>query len=148
MKISDVIEQFLMEMIDQYQGEIEIQRNELAGKFNCVPSQINYVIATRFTAENGYVVESRRGGGGSIKIRKVQMTKSNYMMHIINSIGNSINQLTAEVFVKNFYENGYISKREAELMLAALSDKSLQVPQPQKDLIRANIFKNMLVKLI
>ena len=148
MKISDVIEQFLMEMIDQYQGEIEIQRNELAGKFNCVPSQINYVIATRFTAENGYVVESRRGGGGSIKIRKVQMTKSNYMMHIINSIGNSINQLTAEVIVKNFYENGYISKREAELMLAALSDKSLQVPQPQKDLIRANIFKNMLVKLI
>lgn len=148
MKISDVIEQFLMEMIDQYQGEIEIQRNELAGKFNCVPSQINYVIATRFTVENGYVVESRRGGGGSIKIRKVQMTKSNYMMHIINSIGDSISQLTAEVFIKNFFENGYITKREAEIMLAALSDKSLQIPQPQKDLIRAHIFKNMLVKLI
>ena len=137
-----------MEMIDQYQGEIEIQRNELAGKFNCVPSQINYVIATRFTVENGYVVESRRGGGGSIKIRKVQMTKSNYMMHIINSIGDSISQLTAEVFIKNFFENGYITKREAEIMLAALSDKSLQIPQPQKDLIRAHIFKNMLVKLI
>ena len=148
MKISDVIEQFLMELIDQYQGEIEIQRNELAGKFNCVPSQINYVIATRFTVENGYVVESRRGGGGSIKIRKVQMTKSNYMMHIINSIGDSISQLTAEVFIKNFFENGYITKREAEIMLAALSDKSLQIPQPQKDLIRAHIFKNMLVKLI
>lgn len=148
MKISDVIEQFLMEMIDQYQGEIEIQRNELAGKFNCVPSQINYVIATRFTVENGYVVESRRGGGGSIKIRKVQMTKSNYMMHIINSIGDSISQLTAEVFIKNFFENGYITKREAEIMLAALSDKSLQIPQPQKDLIRAHIFKNILVKLI
>ena len=76
------------------------------------------------------------------------MTKSNYMMHIINSIGDSISQLTAEVFIKNFFENGYITKREAEIMLAALSDKSLQIPQPQKDLIRAHIFKNMLVKLI
>lgn len=147
MKISDIIEQFLLDLVQNGEGEAEIKRNELAGQFNCVPSQINYVIATRFKAENGYIVESRRGGGGSIKIRRISMTPDHYMMHVINSIGDQINQLTAQVFIKNFFEEGHISMREAELMLAALSDRSLTVPQPQKDRLRAEIFKNMLAKL-
>lgn len=147
MKISDVIEQFLLDLIQEQQGEVEIKRNELAGQFNCVPSQINYVISTRFTVENGYIVESKRGGGGSIKIRRVTMSPGNYMMHVINSVGNQINQLSVQVFIKNFYESGYISLREAELMLAALSDKSLPLPQPQKDQVRAVLLKNMLTKL-
>ncbi len=147
MKISDIIEQFLLDMIQDSQGEVEIKRNELAGHFNCVPSQINYVISTRFTAENGYIVESRRGGGGSIKIRRIPMTPGNYMMHVINSVGDRMNQLTVQIFIKNFYENGHITLREAELMLAALSDNSLPIPQPGKDRLRATIFKNMLTKL-
>ncbi len=147
MKISDVIEQFLLDLIQKQQGEIEIKRNELAGQFNCVPSQINYVISTRFTAENGYIVESRRGGGGSIKIRRVAMSPGNYMMHVINSVGNQINQLSVQVFIKNFYESGHITYREAELMLAALSDNSLPFPQPKKDQVRAVLLKNMLTKL-
>ncbi len=147
MKISDIIEQFLLELIQESQGEVEIKRNELAGHFNCVPSQINYVISTRFNAENGYIVESRRGGGGSIKIRRVAMTPGNYMMHVINSVGSHINQLSVQVFVKNFFESGHITLREAELMLAALSDNSLPLPQPEKDRVRATIFKNMLTKL-
>lgn len=147
MKISDIIEQFLLELIQDSEGEVEIKRNELAGHFNCVPSQINYVISTRFTAENGYIVESRRGGGGSIKIRRIPMTPGNYMMHVINSVGDRMNQLTVQIFIKNFYENGHITLREAELMLAALSDNSLPIPQPAKDRLRATIFKNMLTKL-
>ena len=79
-----------------------IQRNDLAEHFNCVPSQINYVISTRFTPMQGYYVESSRGGGGCIKIRKVNITHSDYIMHIINSIGNSITAKEIEIFVKNF----------------------------------------------
>ena len=146
MKMSDMIEQFILDMLSQ-QGEAEIKRNELAGQFKCVPSQINYVISTRFNVENGYIVESRRGGGGSIKIRRVAMSPDNYMMHVINSVGDQISQLSVQIFIKNFYENGRITLREAELMLAALSDRALPLPQPQNDQIRAGVFKKMLTKL-
>ena len=86
MRLSDLIEDFIKEMLEN-DDEAIIQRNDLAGKFNCVPSQINYVISTRFTPTQGYYVESQRGGGGYIKIEKVNVTKSSYLMHIINSIG-------------------------------------------------------------
>ena len=146
--MSDIIEQFILGLINEEEGETEIRRNELAGQFNCVPSQINYVISTRFTTENGYIVESRRGGGGSIRIRRIQLTDSSYLMHIINSVGDSISQLSIQVFIKNLFESGYLTHNEAEMMLAALSDKSLTVPQPVKDRMRANIFKNMMIKLV
>lgn len=148
MRISDIIEQFIAEMMNEGGGETEIRRNELAEHFNCVPSQINYVISTRFAPEKGYIVESRRGGGGSIRIKRITVTKSNHLMHIINSVGNALSQLSANIFIKNIYEAGYATKTEAELMLAAVSDKSLPVSQPIKDQLRAIIFKNMLLKLI
>jgi len=135
-------------MIHETNGVIEIQRNELANYFKCVPSQINYVIDTRFTAERGYIVESRRGGGGYIKIKKVNINKSNYLMHILNSIGDSITQQTAEAFIKNFYDYDAINEREAKIMMVAVSDKVLSVPQPERDRIRASILKNMIVNLI
>jgi len=146
--ISDLIENFLKQMIHETNGVIEIQRNELANYFKCVPSQINYVIDTRFTAERGYIVESRRGGGGYIKIKKVNINKSNYLMHILNSIGDSITQQTAEAFIKNFYDYDAINEREAKIMMVAVSDKVLSVPQPERDRIRASILKNMIVNLI
>ncbi len=148
MRISDVIEQFLAELMNERDGEIEIQRNELAEHFKCVPSQINYVISTRFAPEKGYIVESRRGGGGSIRIKRISMTKSNHLMHIVNSVGNSISQMSAHIFIKNIFEAGLVNKNEAELMLAATGDKSIPIVQPLKDEIRACIFKNMLLKLI
>ena len=84
-----MIEDFIKELFEE-ENSIEIQRNDLAEKFNCVPSQINYVISTRFKPAQGYYVESKRGGGGHITITKVNITKSNYFMHIISSVGNSI----------------------------------------------------------
>lgn len=85
MRISDMIEEFIKELFDEEEQEaIEIQRNELAHQFNCVPSQINYVISTRFRPSQGYYVESKRGGGGNIKIRKINTDKSDYFTHIIN----------------------------------------------------------------
>ena len=86
MRMSDMIEEFIKELFTEEENYIEIQRNDLAEQFNCVPSQINYVIATRFKPSQGYYVESKRGGGGHIKITKVNLTKSNYFMHIINSM--------------------------------------------------------------
>ena len=86
MRMSDVIEEFIKDLLKDENEYIEIQRNELAEHFNCVPSQINYVIQTRFKPSQGYYVESKRGGGGHIKITKVNITKSNYLMHAISSI--------------------------------------------------------------
>ena len=146
MRMSDIIENFLNEMFRESQQEIEIQRNELANHFNCVQSQINYVIQTRFTPERGYIVESRRGGGGSIKIKRVHITKSNYIMHIINSIGDKLTQMDANQIVRNFYENDYLTEREAKIILSVMSDKVL--PNTNRDEIRAVLLKNILINLV
>ena len=133
---------------DDEQEYIEIQRNELAEKFNCVPSQINYVISTRFKPSQGYYVESRRGGGGNIKIRKINITKSNYFMHIINSIEDCLTNQEVDIFISNFLSYQMITETEAKLLKVATSDNVLKLPQPTRDEIRAKIFKNMLVNLI
>ncbi len=145
MRLSDLIEDFIKDMLED-DDEAIIQRNDLAGKFNCVPSQINYVIATRFTPMQGYYVESQRGGGGYIKIEKVNVTKSSYLMHIINSIGNKITAKEVEIFVKNFLENNIINEREAKLIKSATSDKALNTKD--NDELRAKILKNMLITLV
>ena len=148
MRISDVIEEFIKDLFDEDNEQIEIQRNELAEHFNCVPSQINYVISTRFKPSQGYYVESRRGGGGHIKIEKVNVTKSNYLMHVINSMENKITSQEVDIFISNFLSEGIISKKEAKLLKVATSDNVLTVPQEIKDTLRAKIFKNMLVNLV
>lgn len=147
MRISDIIENFIKDMLEDDNLAV-IQRNDLAEHFNCVPSQINYVISTRFTPMQGYYVESSRGGGGCIKIRKVNITHSDYIMHIINSIGDSITAKELEIFVKNFLDYNIINEKEAKLIKAATSDKVLTLPKETKDEIRARIFKNMLINLV
>lgn len=148
MRMSDIIEDFIKELLEEQDEAIEIQRNELAEHFNCVPSQINYVISTRFKPSQGYYVESRRGGGGHIKIEKVNVTKSNYLMHVINSMENKITSQEVDIFISNFLSEGIISKKEAKLLKVATSDNVLTVPQEIKDTLRAKIFKNMLVNLV
>lgn len=147
MRISDIIEEFIKDLFEE-EDSIEIQRNDLAEYFNCVPSQINYVISTRFKPSQGYYVESKRGGGGHIKIKKVNITKSNNFMHIINSIGNILSQQEVDIFISNFLSYELISELEAKLLKVATSDNVLKIPQPQRDTLRANIFKNMLLNLI
>ena len=100
MRLSDLIEQYIKELMDENNDVTEFGRNELAQHFNCVPSQINYVITTRFNPERGYYVESRRGGGGNIKIKRVDITKNKYIMHVINSINNVITQQEADIIIK------------------------------------------------
>ena len=147
MRISDVIEEFIKEML-KTEDELEIQRNELAEQFNCVPSQINYVISTRFKPSQGYYVESRRGGGGHITIKKVNITQSNYIMHLINSIGDSLTSNEVDIFISNLLSDNIVTKKEAKLLKVATSDNVLSLPIEIKDSLRARIFKNMLINLV
>ena len=145
--MADIKANFINEILNETdEGQAIIQRNDLANQFNCVPSQINYVISTRFTPDHGYYVESQRGGGGYIKITKAKITKSDYLMHLITSLGDKVTQKEIEIFVKNIYENEIISMREAKLILSATNDKALN--NENKDTIRASIFKNMLINLV
>lgn len=148
-RLSDIIESFIKEMMDDMDGSIEIQRNELANRFNCVPSQINYVISTRFSTDKGYYVESRRGGGGYISIKRLNVDSvGEYLMHIITSIGDKLSQHTCEIFVQNFMDYDIINEQEAGLMKAATSDKALAAVTPEsRDEIRMTILKNMLMSL-
>ncbi|MBR3134092.1 MAG: CtsR family transcriptional regulator [Clostridia bacterium] len=147
MRISDIIEEFIKEMLET-DNSATIQRNDLAEHFNCVPSQINYVISTRFTPLHGYYVESQRGGGGYIRIHKVNVTNSDYLMHIIASIGERITAKEVDVFVNNFIDYGIISDKEAKLIKNATNDKALTIPIEIRDQLRANIFKNMIITLV
>ena len=142
-----MIEDFIKDMFDD-DDSIEIQRNHLAEKFNCVPSQINYVIATRFKPTQGYYVESKRGGGGHITIKKVNITKSNYFMHIISSVGDKITAQDVDIFISNFLSYDMISKTEAKLLKVATSDNVIGAFAKDKDALRASIFKNMLLNLV
>ena len=146
MRISDIIEEFIKDMFDDNEF-IEIQRNDLAQQFNCVPSQINYVISTRFKPSQGYYVESKRGGGGCIKIQRINLEKEEYLMHIINNIQNEITQSEVDILISDFLSYDLISQKEAKLLKVATSDNVLTLSTDIKDKIRAKIFKNMLLNL-
>lgn len=147
MKLTNLIEDFIKEMIAEENGPIELKRNELAGRFGCVPSQINYVISTRFSPERGYIVESRRGGGGYIKIQRVMPKPGNRMMHVVNAIGNYVSYADAAAIVRNCYDYDLISEKEARIILAAITEKSIPIEQPQQDVLRARMLKNILVAI-
>ena len=148
MRMSDLVAQHILEMLEEQNGNAEIRRNELAGTLGCVPSQINYVITSRFTPEQGYIVESRRGGGGYIRITRVKMDKSTAIMHIVNSIGATLDKATAEVMIKNMYNQSIIDITTAKLLMSAMSERIfVDIPQNYRDVLRARIFKNMILTL-
>lgn len=119
--LSDMIERLLMQMLDEEGGSLELRRNDLAQRLGCVPSQINYVITSRFTPERGYIIESRRGGGGYIRITKKVIHKDEYLMHLFCSIGKALDQKSAGLFLMDMQERGVVTEREAALINAALS---------------------------
>ena len=148
MRISDVIEEFIKDLFEEEDNNfIEIQRNELAQHFNCVPSQINYVISTRFKPSQGYYVESKRGGGGNIRIKKISNTKSDYIIHIINNIGKEITSNEIDILLSDFLTYNIIRPQEAKLLKVATSDNVLKLDRNIKDEVRARILKNMLLNI-
>ena len=150
MKMSDLITQEILKMLNESEeNTAEIQRNEFAGIIGCAPSQINYVLSSRFTPEHGYIIESRRGGGGYIRIKRVILNHSSALMHIINSIGERIDALTTRIVLENCLEIGLIKRETAKIMAAAVSEKVMQeIPPILKDTLRAAILKQMLLTQI
>lgn len=146
MRMSDLVANYIMRALDESDGNAEIQRNVLAGELGCVPSQINYVITSRFTPEQGYIVESKRGGGGYIRITRVTTDRRSAIMHIVNSIGDKLSSSSAAIMLRNMKDSGIISAYDSAFMSAALSDKAYGDTPPQKrDSLRASIFKNLLI---
>lgn len=150
MRMSDLITREIIRMLNESgENTAEIQRNEFAGIIGCAPSQINYVLSSRFTPEHGYIIESRRGGGGYIRIKRVVLNSSSALMHIINSIGNTIDAMSTRIVIENCLESGLVSKETAKLMAAAVSGSVLQtIPLQYRDIIRASVLKQMLLTLI
>lgn len=144
--VSDLIEHFIMEMFDDDQT-VEIKRNELAQYMGCAPSQINYVLTTRFTTERGYVISSRRGGGGCITIARVDVDGNDMLEYINNTIGSEISVSKAAMLLKNLCERGDITEREAQVMLAAMGDSPFIKPT-LRDAHRAGLMKAMLTALL
>ncbi len=148
MKLSDLIESYILDIIEG-NDTVELRRIDIANQFNCVPSQINYVIATRFIPELGFYVESRRGGGGYIKISKVDLSKSEYIADIIDKIGCKLSQSVIDIYLRELISYNILDDKTANIFKVALSDKSLaKVDKMERDYIRADIFKNLLVNVI
>ena len=150
MRLSDSIESFIKTLLNQEETEVELKRNELAEYFGCAPSQINYVLATRFSPDHGYLIESRRGGGGYIRIVRVVQTGAQRLMYLINDrIGEAISEVEAVRLIAQLLEQQLISRNEAEIMRAAISAQALSVPMPDamKDAQRARILKTMLTAI-
>ena len=144
--ISDVIEGYLKQVIELSEREhIEIKRSEIAEKFQCVPSQINYVINTRFTSDRGYLVESKRGGGGYIRIKRIRLhQKSDVIAEIIERLEPGATQSMAEDIIFRLLDEEIVSKREAKMILSAVDRSTLLLPLPVRDEVRARILIAML----
>ncbi|HJA90599.1 MAG TPA: CtsR family transcriptional regulator [Candidatus Jeotgalibaca merdavium] len=145
--MSDIIEAYIKQILNT-EEQVEIRRNEMATHFNCVPSQINYVINTRFTEQHGYLVESKRGGGGYIRIMKVKFLEEvDLLNEMIRIVGNSISERDAYAVVQNLYNQKIISKREGNLILAVMDKAFLQALQENEDAVRAGLLKKLLTSL-
>ena len=149
MRLSDTIEQFIKDMMQrEQQAEIDLKRNELAEYFHCAPSQINYVLATRFTPDHGYVITSQRGGGGYIRIVRIVRSGNEQLRYLLNErIGDSITAGEAQILCGQLAERGSITAEDARLMVSAVSPAALSVPVPEavKDVMRARILRSMLL---
>ena len=146
-QLSDNIEQFIKELMHE-DAYIEVRRNELAQHFGCAPSQINYVLATRFSVDHGYIIESRRGGGGYVRIVRMQTRdESSFLDMLLNRVGNSVDEETANAIISNLFERKLITRNEALLMRSAVSRSALALPINAKDVLRAAVFRNMLIQV-
>ena len=143
--ISDIIEKFIKDLMED-SNTVQIQRNELANLFNCAPSQINYVLTTRFSIEKGYEVQSKKGGGGYVKIDKITKLNQDQISHILHTkIDKEITYFKAKLVVKWLLDKNLINKRESKIILCAIDDKSLNLPiHGLNDIVRAKILKNMI----
>jgi len=149
MKISDHIARLIEKMLDEGDGITEVKRNDLAMRLGCVPSQVTYVISSRFTPDRGYMTESRRGGGGCIRIVRVNLSKDEYLMHFFHAIGENIDEGTALAYLSNLRDNNVIGDGTRKIMASAMIGSVLdRVPVYERNKIRADIFRHMIMALM
>lgn len=138
--ISDVIEQYLKQILEENDLDmVEIQRSELAELFHCVPSQINYVISTRFTTDHGYLVESKRGGGGYIRIRRIRLNEDHSLREVLRNFSPDVSQAAAEALIDRLKREAWMSEREALLLQSMLRREVLGLELPVRDRVRARL---------
>lgn len=148
MRLSDTIEQFIKTMLAEEETQIELKRNELAEYFGCAPSQINYVLSTRFTPDHGYIIESRRGGGGCIRIVRMHQSSREHILYLIHQrVGDSITETECVHLISQLLDRELVTTSEAQLMRSAISAQALSIPIPMqlKDALRARTLKSMLL---
>ena len=150
MRLSDSIESFIKTMLNEGSPEVELKRNELAEYFGCAPSQINYVLATRFSPDHGYLTESRRGGGGYIRIVRVVEAGPQRLMYLVNErIGDSLTEEECLRLISQLKEQKIVTADEAGLMASAVSARAVGIPIPDamKNTLRARMMKSMLTAI-
>lgn len=146
--LSDHIEEFIKELMSEYEGQVELQRNELANYFSCAPSQINYVLATRFSPEQGYIIESRRGGGGYIRLVRMEDDAHAYLLSLIQGkLKEKVSLRDANAIIDGASNCGLLDKKQEKLMRAAVSDKAIKTPA-MRDNVRAGVLKEMLLAVL
>ncbi len=149
--LSDSIEDFIKALMtdeDERQSAVEVRRNELAAHFGCAPSQINYVLATRFTPDHGYLIESRRGGGGYIRIVRLQRSGSQDVLRALyQRIGQTLSLSEASRMIENLKSEKLISEAEGQLMFSALTPVSVALPLDLKEALVAGTMKSMLLSI-
>lgn len=144
MRLSDIIAGFIAAGLEEAEGMLEMSRGDLAERFGCVPSQINYVLTTRFTPEHGYLVETKRGGGGYIRITRVRRTPEGLIMHTVNAVGEELDARTAAAFLQNL--SGTLPDDVLRVVAAAAGESALRmIPTEWRDTVRARIFKQCLM---
>ena len=150
MRLSDIIAAEINRMLEESgNNTAEIQRNDFASQIGCVPSQINYVLSSRFIPEHGYMVESRRGGGGYIRITKVSLDGSSALMHLVNAIGKEIDDATVRIILDNCCNGNILTESTAKLMYSAVSTPVMrEIPVVLRDVVRAATLKQMLLSQI
>lgn len=147
--LADQIAKMIEAMLEEGGGALELQRNEMAMRLGCVPSQISYVITSRFTPERGYIIESRRGGGGCIRIVRKQMHRDEYLMHFFYAVGEQIEENEAKAYLRNLLDQEIVTEREAAIIHSALSGAALQNVTPEgRNTVRAQIFRHILLSLM
>lgn len=145
-RLSNHIEEYIRELLAEANGHIEIQRNVLAEHFHCAPSQINYVLTTRFTPYKGYYVESRRGGGGFIRIVRVEIQDDREVLEMFQEeVGDSLTKNRSDELLQALMDSEIISEREGRLLQIALSDRALTLAKDERNQLRAEIFQNLLL---
>lgn len=145
-RLSNHIEDYLRALLLEREGQIEIKRNVLAEHFNCAPSQINYVLTTRFTPVQGFFVESRRGGGGFIRIVQVEIkSDAEFYDRLTEAVGKSITQSKANQILDTLEEMSYVTENERHLLGLTLSDRALAAAGDKRNGVRADLLQNILL---